>query len=153
MALIATAETAQEVASGLNKFLEPVAESSTDITGLISECFAISSTLRELATAVGDVRHNRRYASIAEDVRLVLRSLEYTFDDVHQLFGGLARTNHLTLSTGYRQVWRDIEIHFQNESRNTLCDRLQYYRRFLQDLICIVLEGWASCVFLRLARI
>lgn len=141
MALIASAETAQDVASGLHKFLEPVIESSTEITGLIAECFAVSSALRELNDAVGDPRQNRRYSAISDDVRLVLLSLDYTFKDVIDLFGGLARTNHITQSSGYRQVWRDIEDHFQAESRNTLSMRLEYYKRFLQHLICIMIEG------------
>ncbi|MCJ1466592.1 hypothetical protein MMC07_005212 [Pseudocyphellaria aurata] len=141
MDLIATAETAQDIAAGLNKFLEPVSESSTEITGLIAECFGISSTLRELSDAVGDLRQNRRYLSISEDVRMVLLSLNYTFDDVRHLFGGLARTNHITLSSGYRQVWRDIETFFQGESRNTLGVRLEYYKTFLVHLVCIIIEG------------
>lgn len=143
MALIATAETAQDIAAGLHKFLEPVSESSAEITGLIAECFATSSALRELSDAVGDLRQNRRYSSISEDVRIVLLSLNHTFNDVRRLFGGLARTNHITLSSGYRQVWRDIEAYFQEESRNTLSVRLEYYKTFLQHLICIIIEGLA----------
>lgn len=142
MALIATAETAQDVASGFNKFLEPVSESSIEITGLIAECFAISSALRELSTAAEDPRNTRRYASITEDIRLILRTLEYTFDDVHRLCGGLGRPTYITVSESYRQVWREIETTFQLESRNSLCDRLVYYRRFIRQLISII-EGLA----------
>lgn len=140
MALIAMAETAQDIAAALHKFLDPVAESSTEITGLIAECFGISSALRELHDAIGDLRQNRRHATISEDVRILLLSLDYTFKDVNRLFGGLARSNHITLSSGYRQVWRDIEVYFQEESRNTLSVRLEIYKTFLQHLICIVIE-------------
>lgn len=142
MSLIATAETAQDIASALNKFLEPVSESSAQITRLISECFAISSALRELANAIPDPRYRGGYASISEDVQIALRSLEYTFADVHRLFGGLGRATHLTTSASYRAVWRDIEDHFQVESRSTLCVRLEGYTRFLLDLIDIVIEGF-----------
>lgn len=142
MDLVATAETAQDVAGAFHKFLDPVAESSAEITGLIAECFAVSSALRELSDAIRDLRQNRRYATISEDVRLVLLSLEYTFKDVSRLCGaGLARSNHITLSSGYRQTWRDIEDYFQEESRNTLSVRLEYYKKFLQHLICIMIEG------------
>ena len=144
MALIATAESAQDIAAGLHKFLDPVSESSTDITSAIGECFAISSALRELDEAVGDPRQNRSYASISDEVRAVLQSLEYTFKDVNDLFGGLARTIHLSQSSAYRQVWRDIEIFFRDQSRNTLSVRLEYYKRFLQDLICFMVEGYAN---------
>lgn len=141
MALIATAESAQDIAAGLNKFLEPVSEHSTEITLLIGECFNISSALRELDEAVGDSRQTRSYALISEDVRAVLQSLDYTFKDVNYLFGGLSRTIHISSSSAYRQVWRDIEKFFYDQSLNTLSVRLEYYKRFLQDLICIIVEG------------
>lgn len=143
MALIATAETAQDVASGFNKFLEPVSESSTEITALIGECFSVSSALRELSRAVEDARYTRRYATITEDIRLVLLSLDYTFNDVHRLFGLLGRTTYITVSEGYRQVWREIETKFQSESRNSLCGRLVYYRRFIQELGYYMIDGCA----------
>lgn len=143
MALIATAESAQDVAAGLSKFLDPVPDSLTDITSAIGECFAISSALRELDEAVGDVRQNRSYPLISDDVRMVLQSLDYTFKDVNDLFGGLSRTIHLSQSSVYRQVWRDIENFFLDESRNSLSLRLEYYKRFLQDLICFIVEGYA----------
>jgi hypothetical protein len=130
-ALIAVAESAQDVASGLHKFLDGVPESATEITGLIAECFAISSALRELSTAIGDYRFNRRYELIAEDVRTVRLSLDYTFEDVLKLFGGLGRST-------YRQVWRDLDLHFQTESRNSLLTRLAYYRNFLMGLARII---------------
>lgn len=141
MALVATAEEAQDIASALNKFLDPVAERSTEITGLISECFAVSSALRQIATAIQDPRYSGRYSSILEDVQMALRSLEFTFNDVHRLFGGLGSLTHLSMTAGYRAVWRDIEDHFQEESRTSLSGRLEYFRRFLQDISCIVIEG------------
>jgi hypothetical protein len=141
LALIASAENAQDIASGFSKFLKPVSENSTEITGLISECFAISSALRELDEAISDPRLQGRRAHVKEDVRILLRSLEYTFKDVHHLFGGLGRTNHISVSAGYRQVWREIETHFHEESRNTLAVRLKFYRRFLEDMIYIIWDG------------
>ncbi|MCJ1424320.1 hypothetical protein MMC29_002207 [Sticta canariensis] len=141
MALIATAESAQDIAAALSKFLDPVSESSTDITSAISECFAISSALRELDEVGGDSRQNRSYDLISDDVRAVLLSLRYTFEDVNDLFGGLLRTIHLSQSAVYRQVWRDIENFFLDESRNTLSVRLEYYKRYLQDMICIMIDG------------
>lgn len=143
MALIATAETAEDVASVFHKFLEPVSESSTQITGLISECFALSSALRELANAIQDPRNRGRYANVADDVQMTVSSVDYTFSDVHRLFGGLGRSTHLTISAGYRAVWREMEDHFYNESRNTLCERLEFYKRFLKDLTGVIIEGFA----------
>ncbi|KAL8785318.1 MAG: hypothetical protein Q9195_008687 [Heterodermia aff. obscurata] len=72
MDLLAQAETAQDVAAGLNRFLDPVPEYSTEITALISECFAISSALRELQTAIGDSRYNSQESPDPDE-----------FDDLH----------------------------------------------------------------------
>ena len=142
-ALVAYAETAQDIAAGLDKFLGPVPDYATEITALISECFAISSALRELSTAIGDSRHNRRYHQISEDIRITLQSLEYTFNDVRSLFGGLGRGFHIPQSTAYRSVWREITVHFVEESGSSLCRRLETYRRFLLVLVCVV-EGLAA---------
>lgn len=141
MALLASAESAQDIASVFNKFLDPVAEHSAEITGLISVCFALSSALRELAEAISDPRLQARQINIKEDLQTLLRSLDYTFKDVNRLFGGLGRTTAISPSAGYRQVWREVESHFQEESNNTLSVRLKFYRMFLDDMISIIYEG------------
>lgn len=134
MNLVATAEAAQDVASGLNKFLIPVAESSSEIKRLISECFAISSLLGDIAGAIRDPRQSNNYSNISEDLRVAVCSIEYTFDDVHRFCGQIVRTS----SSAYRDVWRCIESHFSEESRNSLLTRLAYYKRFLEDLRLIL---------------
>ena len=141
MALVALAESARDVAICLDKFLEHLPENSTEITALISECYAISSALRELSTAKDDPLYYRGYLEITQDVNVVLRSLDYTFHDVHRLFGGLGRTSHLTTRSAFSSVWRDIEDHFQHESRSTLCKRLEYNRLYLHDLLCMLIDG------------
>lgn len=135
---VAQAETAQRIAAGLNNFLDPVAEYSTEITALISECFAISSTLRVLTTAIADSRSNRHYYEVKEDINVTLQSLDYTFDDVLQLFEGLGSANHFSYGSAYRSVWSDITGHFEEESGNSLGRRLGYYRRFIVILTSVV---------------
>lgn len=137
--LVATAETAQDVASGLHKFLIPVAQSSAEITRLISECFAISSNLRDIASAIKDPQRYINYPCISEDLLVAVYSIEYTFDDVHRFFGGIVRTSN----SAYRDVWSRIESHFFNESRNSLFTRLEYYKTFLENLLSILDEGLA----------
>ncbi|KAL8955981.1 MAG: hypothetical protein Q9183_006460, partial [Haloplaca sp. 2 TL-2023] len=144
MALIAVAESAQDIASGFNKFLDPVPEFSTEITGLISECYAISSALRELNTAKDDQRYYREYDLIYPDVTFVKQSLEYTFHDVRRLFGGLGRPTHLSNRIAYFQVWEEIGDHFYWESNSSLLKRLEYNRLFLTELSCILIAGRPS---------
>lgn len=139
MNLIETAETAQDVASGLNKFLIPVEESSSVITKLISECFAISSILRDIAATIRDPRYSKVYSNISDDLRLAVSSIEYTFEDVHRFCGRIVRTS----SSAYRDVWKSIEIFFLEESRNSLLERLAIYKRFLEDLQLILDDGLA----------
>lgn len=141
--LVAGAEAAQDIAAGLNKFLGPVPNYSTEITALISECFAISSALRELNSAIGDSRYNSGYHEISQDLTITLQSLGYTFHDVRRLFGDLGRAEHISQSAAYRSVWQEITAHFMEESSNSLCRRLQFYCRFLLVLIYVA-EGLAT---------
>ena len=136
--LIAKAETAQDIAAAFNKFLEPVSDSSTEITGLISELFAISSSARELSNACSDPRYRGRKILVEEDTRTVLLSIEYTFNDINRLFGGLDRPIYITKREAYRGVWKTIITHFEDESTDPLIQRLESYRRFLLDLAEII---------------
>ena len=140
-ALIAVAETAEDVGAGLNKLLDPVADAAAEITALIAQCFLISSALRNLGEAVEDYEYHRRYAGIRHDIVIVRESLVYTFRDVQRLFG--ADLGRVAIVTGaqYRQLWRDLTEHFRAQSNNTLKRRLQIYHDCLEGLRCILIEG------------
>lgn len=139
MNLVETAETAQDVASGFHKFLIPVEESSSEITRLISECFAISSILRNIAATIRDPQYSQDYSNISDHLRVVVCSIEYTFDDVRRFCGRIVRTS----SSAYRDVWKCIETYFLEESRNSLPERLAIYKIFLEDLQMILEDGLA----------
>ncbi|KAL9584924.1 MAG: hypothetical protein Q9212_001826 [Teloschistes hypoglaucus] len=141
MALIAAAESAQEVAVGFNKFLDPVPEISTEITALMSECYAISSELQKLHIAKEDQRYYHDYNYIYTDVLSVRQSLDSTFGDIIRLFGDLGRPGHISRRAAYHQVWREIDSHFYQESRFSLCKRLEYNRLFLKQLNFILIDG------------
>ncbi|KAL8805805.1 MAG: hypothetical protein Q9182_001717 [Xanthomendoza sp. 2 TL-2023] len=144
MALIGAAEDAQDIAAGFNKFLDPVPEFSTEITALISECYAISSALRELSTAKDDLRYYRDFEWIRTNVNIVQESLNYTFHDVRRLFGGLGRTSAISRRTLFYQVWREIDEFFYRESNISLCTRLEDNRLYLAELTCILMDGSAT---------
>lgn len=95
--LVAVAETAQDVGSGLSKFLDPVADASAEIAALIAECFSTSAALRKLDQAIEELEFDRSYARIRGDVAIVKDSLVYTFRDVQRLleWGWLARLFYL----------------------------------------------------------
>ena len=139
--LVAVAETAEDVGSGLNKLLDPVAESSAEIAASIAQCFLISSALRRLGDAVEEYDYHRDYARIRRDIVNVRESLIYTFRDVQRLFGvDLGRVAILT-GTQYRQLWRDLNEHFRAESNNTLERRLMIYHDYLKGLRRVLTEG------------
>ena len=136
--IIAVAETAQDVAAALEKFLEPVHDQSAEITALIAKCFSTSSALRELTNSIGPFPYHRRYPDIAYDLRTVKDSLIYTFKDVQRLMGRLGRLA-IPPRAEYGYVWEDICEYFQTESNNSLQRRLGIY--------CIVLEGLNDTLF------
>ena len=136
--LIAKAEDAQDLAAAFNKFLGHVPNAATEITGLISELYAISSGARELHTASQDPRYLNRQELIEEDKRLVLQSIEQTFADIQHKFGNIDRSIYQTPREAYRGVWKDIIDHFQEESEDHLIRRLENYRLFLLELASIV---------------
>ena len=140
MALIAVAENAHDVASALSKFLDPVAEYSADIAELIAELFNTIAALRKLDAARKNPIYFRRRGHIAEDVETVTCSLIYSFKDVQKILGGLGKAT-IVPGGAYRQVWRELTVHFKNESNNSLCRRLFLYQQFLWDLTHRLVEG------------
>ncbi|KAI9704431.1 MAG: hypothetical protein M1836_007294 [Candelina mexicana] len=135
--LLDEAENAQDVAAGLNRFLDAIPECSTEITAVISELFAISSALRELHTALASRRYGRRGPLIEDDMELALPSLNITLEDIVEMFGRLGRS---PLATAYRRVWKVICLNFRDEGGISLCSRLEIYRTFFIEL-ALVLTG------------
>ena len=146
MALIATAETTRDIASAFHKFFEPLAgypDEMAALEALEAELFATSSALRELDKLAYDPMNDHRCRSISSDVDIVLRSLRCTYDDVHRIFGGLNARVYPPPAASFRAVWREITVYFYGESKNSLCQRLGYYRQFLV-LLGDVVEGYVT---------
>lgn len=141
---IATAESAQDVAAALDKFLDHIPEYDAEITALIGECFGLSSALRQLNTCYGDLQFHNNYVQISNDIHVTLQSINYTFDDVHGLLTGLGSSLHLSRTAAYRAVWDNIIVHFDRESNNSLGRRIGIYRRFLGAVICLIEGDWLT---------
>ena len=139
-ALLALAQTAQDIGASLNKFLDPVDDYSAEITALIGQCFNTSSALRRLSELIGEgPPYPRRYLEIIEDKTLVTDSLDYTFRDVSRIVGGLGRGGLAAAS--YRRVWRELEDFFLEESNNSLARRLVLYQDVLNGLQDHMIDG------------
>lgn len=131
-AIIALAETAEDISAALDKFLVPVDDQSAEITALMAKCLSVSSALRQLDRAIGPFPYHRRYPDISYDLTTVKDSLDYTFEDVLRLFGRLGRVAAVPRAE-YGYVWDDLCEYFQAESGYTLQRRL--------EICCIALEG------------
>ena len=143
-ALIANAETAQELAPALLEFQAHVPEAATEITALASDLYAISAALLELKTALSEPRNYRNKNLVDEDKYVVLRSLEYTFKDTQHYLRGLKSRAYRSARHAYTDVWIQIDAYFRSESHNSLLTRLGYYKHFIDDLTPIV-EGYVCC--------
>lgn len=155
-ALVSLALAAQNVAAGLNKFVDRVAaEDATDITLLISKCFELSSELRRLATVVQrlPLRFRNRYEDICDGLEDLDRSLTFTFNDARGFVGeGFldARQQRLSVDAQHRRAWEDLTAHFHAQSGNTLTRRLEYCRSCVVELKNILQEGYADFLCLSL---
>ena len=139
-ALIAVAETAQDISAALGKFLVPVEDQSAEITALMALCLSTSSALRELDRTIGDFPYHPRYLEISNDLTTVRRSLRFTFDDFQRLCGGLARVAVLPRGE-YIYLWRDLCDYFRAESGNTLGRRMHIYCTLLDGLSDTLIDG------------
>ena len=139
-ALIAVAETAQDISAALEKFLVPVEDQSAEIAALMSICLSTSSALRGLDRIIGDFPYHPRYPDISYDLATVRRSLKFTFDHVQRLFGGLARVTVLPRGE-YIYVWRDLYNYFREESGNPLHRRMEIYCFLLDGLSDTLIDG------------
>ena len=135
---VATAETAQDIAAIFVDFQNYVEDAATEVAAIVSELYAIRAVLLECNTAVGDPRHIRRRDVIEEDKFVVLSSLDFTFKDINHLFRGLEPSTVRTRREVHRAVWRQIDTRFRAESNNSLLSRLGYYKRFIEDMIDVV---------------
>ena len=139
-AIIAVAETAQDVAAALQKFVGPVDDQAAEITALMAECLSTSSALRKIDRTIGPFPYHRRYREISQDLTIVKDSLNYTFEDVKRFFGRLGRAPAVPRAE-YGYVWDDLCDYFRAESGNPLRRRLEIYSIVLEELTDILIEG------------
>lgn len=132
MALRMSAEQAERAADGFSTFRAPLPEHATEITGLISDLYAISSSLSSLDDLSKDPRYRRSWALVHPDVELLRSSLNYTIEDILDFFKRL-NGGHVTHDT-YQRTWLSIDRFFWNEAQYSLGTRLAKYKSFLREL-------------------
>lgn len=125
-----TAKDADDVASALQVFVDEVEQDAVQITGDISELFAISSWLRSFDEALRNPRLARQSSRVARDLDLVIPSIETTLDLVRELLGETRLPGSAGLPD-YDAVWDQICVEFERDGP-PLSARLELYHRHLE---------------------
>lgn len=133
MALRTSADNAEDVAEGFRMFRDPLPEHATEITCLIAELYAISSSLNTLKDLTSHHLYRQNFPVVRSDLELVRASLKYTLEDIVDFFGDLEA--HRRSDRGvYKRTWLNLCNFFRNESRDSLATRLAKYRAFLKEI-------------------
>lgn len=133
MALRTSADNAEDVAAGFRMFREPLPEHATEITGLIAELYAISSSLNTLEDLTRHPLYRQNFPIVRPDLELVRTSLKCTLEDIVDFFGDLEVHRRVDREI-YKRTWLDLCDFFRNESRDSLATRLAKYRAFLKEV-------------------
>ncbi|KAI9798176.1 MAG: hypothetical protein M1833_004925 [Piccolia ochrophora] len=132
--LLHEAKAAEDVAAALFPFLNAIPQNSAEITGIMSELFAISSAVRDLSAGLSGRRYQGRVRYVLDQIYLVVPSLSATLDDIFYMFERLGITPNRGPQT-YIRVWREIQSTFvAREASLSLLVRLEIYRTFLLEL-------------------
>jgi len=134
--LIRLATNAEDAASGLLVYRDSLLSYATRITAIITELYAVSAVLRELDNAQIDPGHRPGWYRIENDVDLIVLSIQYTLEDVFNMFRRARGRSQKT-------VWDDLEHRMSQDETVDFLERLQWYSAFLEDTFA-VLEGHAN---------
>ncbi|KAF2501805.1 hypothetical protein BU16DRAFT_546895 [Lophium mytilinum] len=140
--LLEYAKDAEDVAAGLQVFLDEIPQYGKDITGDIAELFAISAALRHLDESLDLSRYGKYVGSIVAELDLAIPSLGFTLDEIRNMFGKSKRDTrqHPGAFPGtpqYAMIWEDLNVDLK-EQGIALPARLEMYRVFLQGLFDIL---------------
>lgn len=138
MALRTSADEAEDAAAGFSTFRTPLPEHSTEVTGLISDLYAISSSLSSLEDLSKDARYRRNWPRIHPDLELVRSSLKYTVEDIFDFFGRLDGVK--SSPETYKHAWLSMGRFFWDESQYSLSTRFAKYKTFLRELGDLIKE-------------
>ncbi len=134
--LVLEAKRAEDIASGLQVWLDEIPHCATDISANISELFAISSALRTLDNAHDPLEYGSGFYKIRKDLDLVLKSLDYTLGAVRETFGQ-SRFEKYGGRPPYDVLWNALRQRFRDEGP-LLCSRLEWYRVYIQGLFDVL---------------
>lgn len=127
-----TADEAEDVVAGLNMFRLSLPQHATELTAVISEYYAIITTLSTLDGLSKETHYRRNWLRIQPDLQLALASLKYTTEDVLDYFRYLDGVRNPPEK--YDTVWTKLNQFFWDETQCSFATRLAKYKTFLRDL-------------------
>ena len=122
--LLESALDCEDASTGLYRFRDALPRYATKITDVLSEFFAISAALRKIHNAENTRTYGPSFYRINDDLALVRRSLNFTTQDIFDMF---SRARQLLEQT----AWEDLQYRFERQERFPLQDRLECYKDFL----------------------
>jgi hypothetical protein len=134
--LLDRALEAEEVAGGLQIFLDHLPRRGTHISGNIGKIFVISSALRSLDADLASPMLAPGVARVAGDLRLVLRSFGLTVDSIKDMFSRARYAAH-SGRAAYGPAWEWFQMRMAHEGPD-LSYRMSMYNTFLNALGGIV---------------
>ncbi|KAJ5588876.1 hypothetical protein N7537_011554 [Penicillium hordei] len=138
-ALRASRQSADDVAAGFSAFRDPLPEHVGEITSLMSELYAISSSMSTLERLAEDPRNRRYFDMIKSDLNVVQASFTYTIEDIGDIFRGLDGPD--ASSARYKRTWVIMSRFFWDQSNYTLATRLAKYKTVFKEFNDLVREG------------
>jgi len=134
-----------EVAAGLQLFLDHIPQRETDIYGCIQELLQISAELKELELEFVELQaeipdFHQVFAGPIKDVHLNLRSLQYDLRNVRRMFGE-TRQEKYSGERPYRRAWEDLDVYLtMKEGGYSLLPRLETSNIFLHNILSSLRE-------------
>lgn len=137
MSLGSSADDAEGVAVCFHAFRAPLPEHTAEVTSIISDLYAISSSLSSLEDLDKDLRYRRNFRLYSNELSLAQASLKYTLDDILVFLHNLDYDNR---PAAYKRVWLGLNDHFWVEAQVTLATRLAKYKTILREIGELVKE-------------
>ncbi|KAK4862161.1 hypothetical protein LT330_003299 [Penicillium expansum] len=138
-ALRASRQSAEDIAAGFYAFRDPLPEHVGEITSLMSELYAISSTLTTLDRLAEDPRNRRYFEMIKPDLNVVQASFTYTIEDIGDFFRDL--DNYDASQAKYKRTWVAMSRFFWDQSNHNLAIRLAKYKTAFEEFTDLLREG------------
>ncbi|MCJ1320252.1 hypothetical protein MMC15_005590 [Xylographa vitiligo] len=126
-ALVSTVENAEDIAVRFGRFANLLPEAREEITKSISILQRLVANVSDIIS-VEDVADHYLLEDLVKNWKTALLiSLDFTFKDIHRLFGFLAGPRPPSVTNVYKSVWEKIADYFLAQSGETLALRLEQY--------------------------